>query len=91
MTERILGLKEFEEMSRLAQLDLLYRDGVYVGKRKVENQAVVLFQLYTFYVEVYYRKYRKEIRSIITSADTGILQPYLEQVHVRDLAKNKET
>ena len=45
MTEKILGLKEFEELTQERQFDLLYRDGVYIGKRKLENQTVVLFQL----------------------------------------------
>lgn len=91
MTEKILGLKEFEELTQERQFDLLYRDGVYIGKRKLENQTVVLFQLYSFYVEVHYLKYRKQIGHLVTSKDTEILQPYMEQIHVRDLEKGKES
>jgi len=88
MTKKALGLAEFEEMALDLQFEILHRDGVHVGKRKVGDKIVILFQLYTFYVEVYYTKYRKIIDHVITSADTSILQPYLDQVHVRDL-KNK--
>lgn len=72
-------------MTTEQQLDLLHRDGVYIGKRKLEQQTVVLFQLHSFYVEVFYRKYRREIDYLLTSSGTDILLPYIDQVHVRDL------
>lgn len=89
MTKRALGLKEFTQLALEQQFDLLHVDGVYIGKRKLGKQTLVLFQLYSFYVEVHYRKYRKEIDHLVTSEDTAILQPYLEQIHVRDLKKDE--
>ena len=64
------------------QFQMLHRHGVYIGKRKDENQVIVLFQLNGFYVEVYYRQYRRTIDRIITSESTDILQPYLEQIQL---------
>lgn len=90
MTKKALGLKEFTQLLQEQQFDLLHKDGVYIGKRKSEKQTIVLFQLYSFYVEVHYKKYRKEIDHLITSEDTFILQPYLEQIDVRDLKKDEE-
>ena len=57
MTKKALGLAEFDELTEDLQFELLQRDGVYVGKRKLGRQTVVLLQLYGFYVEVYYRNY----------------------------------
>lgn len=89
MTKKALGLIEFNELALRLQLEILHRDGVHVGKRKIRNQLIILFQLYSFYVEVHYKEYRKTIDHIITSDSTDILQPYLDQIHVRDL-KNKD-
>ena len=90
MTKKALGLAEFKEMAFDLQFEILHRDGVHIGKRKVDDMIVILFQLYTFYVEVYYVQYRKVIHHIVTSEDTNILQPYLEQIHVKDLNKKSK-
>jgi hypothetical protein len=78
---------EFEGLSEKEQLDRLQSDGVYVGKRKTEDKDAVLFQLHGFYVEVLYSKYRTEVHEIKIAASTDLLQPYLDQVKVKDLGK----
>lgn len=90
MTKKALGLAEFEEMAFDLQFEILHRDGVHVGKRKVDDLVVILFQLYTFYVEVHYTQYRKVIHHIVTAEGTDILQPYLDQIHVKDLKKKNK-
>jgi hypothetical protein len=90
MTKKLFNVKEFDKLDEALQFDLLQKDGVYVGKRKLAKQTVILFQLYTFYVEVYYKNYRRLIDHIITSDNTNILEPYLDQVHVRGLNKGKQ-
>jgi hypothetical protein len=87
MIKKVLGVAEFLALMPEQQFDLLHSDGVYIGKRKADGQTIILFQLHVFYVEVHYRKYRREVDRLVTSDDTEILQPYLEQVHVRDLKK----
>lgn len=91
MTKKVLRLRDFLELSEKEQFDLLHTDGVHVGKRKLGKQTVILFQLNGFYVEVYYKQYRKLIDHISTSENTDILQPYLDQVHIRDLKNGKES
>lgn len=91
MTKKAIGLKEYIELTDEQQYDILHRDGVYVGKRKVGKQTVVLFQLYGFYVEVYYKQYRKQIERTVASDDVDIVQPYIHQVNIRDLDKNKDS
>lgn len=73
------------ELPEELQFDVLHKHGVYVGKRKIDKQSIVLFQLHGFYVEVYFKQYRKIIDHIVTSNDIDILQPYLEQINITDL------
>lgn len=84
MTKKALSLVEFMELPQELQFEVLHKHGVYVGKRKIDKQSVVLFQLHGFYVEVYYKQYRKIIDHLITSESTDILQPYLEQINIKD-------
>jgi hypothetical protein len=90
MTKKALSLTEFMDLPQEVQFEVLHKHGVYVGKRKVERQTVVLFQLHGFYVEVYYKQYRKIADHIISSDNTDILQPYLEQINIKDFTDGKQ-
>ena len=85
MTKKIVGLAKYTELTQEQQFVLLHRDGVYVGKRKIGKETVVLFQLNGFYVEVYYKHYRKHVERTIATDNPDILQPYIDQIDVRDL------
>lgn len=90
MTKKLPGLQDFLLLSESEKLELLYRDGAHVGKRKVDGNTVILFQLYGFYVEIHYKEYRQVVDKMETSDSTEILQPYLSQIHVRDLKRGKQ-
>jgi len=90
MTKKALSLTEFMDLPQELQFEMLHKHGVYVGKRKADKQTIVLFQLHGFYVEVYYKQYRKIIDRIVTTDSTDILQPYLDQIHIRDLSDDKK-
>jgi len=80
-----MTLPEFKLMDYEKQIDLLHKEGVYVGKRKIFSRTVILFQLHTFYVEVYYRVYRKVIDHLNYTSSTETLDPYLEQINVEEV------
>ena len=90
MTKKAIGYLEFIELPLEMQLEILHMDGVYIGKRKFNGQTLILHQLYGFYVEVYYKKYRKKVDHVLTSNTAEILQPYIDQVEVRGLNKNNK-
>lgn len=80
-----MTLFDFQLLSEGDQVATLYQQGVYVGKRRVESTTVLLYQIESFYVEVYYRSYRRHIDKIRCSGSTMILEPYLEQIDVEYL------
>jgi len=82
---KAISLAEFIDLQPDRQFEVLHKNGVYVGKRKVDNQTRVMFQLDGFYVEVYYRQYRKTIDRLVTSSSTDILLPYLNQINIADV------
>ena len=90
MTKKALSLTEFMDLPQELQFEILHKHGVYVGKRKIDRQTVVLFQLHGFYVEVYYKQYRKIIDHILTSANMDILHHYLDQINIRNFNDDKE-
>jgi hypothetical protein len=69
-------------LTQSEQVEQLYRNGVYIGKRKVGKTAIVLYQLEGFYAEVYYQKYRCVIESVNCFACTARLDPYLAEINI---------
>jgi flagellar biosynthesis regulator FlbT len=90
MTKKVVSLEEFNDLPILMQLNILQKDGVHIGKRRVKDQVVILFQIHGFYAEVYYKTYRKEVDQLLTSPDVDILQPYLDQIKVKGLEKPQQ-
>jgi hypothetical protein len=85
-----MTLYEYHLLGEPEQVDLLYQEGIYLGKRKFRDLSVVLYQLDDFYVEVHYDKYRYLINAVKYFHSTDLLQPYLEQIDVEELIKYVE-
>jgi len=82
-----MRLPDFFTLPQRIQLDQLYKHGVYVGKRKRNGQSVLLFQYQSFYAEIFYTTYRKEIDRIVVTDHITVLDPYLDQIHIKFLNK----
>ncbi|MFL5773427.1 MAG: hypothetical protein ACJ75F_09730 [Flavisolibacter sp.] len=80
-----MTLLDFQVLTMQEQVNVLYLHGVYIGKRKADKLTVLLLQLDSFYVEVFYKRYRVEITRVRCSASTNMLDPYLAQIEVEYL------
>ena len=80
-----MRLSEFDLLSCEKQLTILYQQGIYIGKRKVDEFTKLLFQLESFYVEITYVSYRLSIHRVYYCESTSVLDPYLEQIEVEYL------
>jgi len=76
-----MDVKEFQSLPEDEQVWILYEQGVYIGK-KYGKYISLLYQLEGFYVEIFYRSYRKHIYRMVYSDSTTILDPYLEQISI---------
>ncbi|GAB4093215.1 hypothetical protein [Flaviaesturariibacter terrae] len=76
---------DFLLLSQMEQLDLLYEEGTYLGKRKIGAQACVLYQIEGFYVEVLYRQYRLLPKKVRCFRSVALLDPYLELIDLEHL------
>ena len=62
------------------KIEVIYNQGVYIGKRKQGELYHVLYQIESFYVEIVYKKYRYYIDHINYFSSTAHLDPYLEHL-----------
>lgn len=82
----VMTLIEFELLHTPDQISILYKHGVYIGKRKRGHLTILLYQVDSFYIEVVYQMYRRYIAKIKCTESTDVLDPYLEQIDVELLA-----
>jgi hypothetical protein len=80
-----MTLFDFQLLRQNEKVDVLYEQGVYIGKRKQGEATVLLYQLDSFYVEVFYKKYRCYVTKLHCFSSTSLLDPYLHQIDVESL------
>lgn len=80
-----MTIYDFQLLPEQQQIEMLYKEGVYIGKRRESISCIILYQFESFYVEVYYRKYRSQIKYFHCFESTDYLDPYLEQIDVENL------
>ena len=71
---------QFNILPSFKQLSLLWSKGVYLAKRIENNFSVMLYQMQSFYVEVYYDEAETEVERIYTFNNTKDLEPYLPEI-----------
>lgn len=80
-----MKLIDYELLPLREQINVLYREGVYIGKRREGIFTILLYQVDSFYVEVFYKKYRYYVSKLSCFTSTEFLDPYLEQIEVEYL------
>ncbi len=80
-----MNQSEFNQLETQQQINLLYIEGVYLGKRKPGPRTILLYQVEEFYIEIFYIRHRLNIDRIVISVSTDILEPYLEHLNVAEI------
>ena len=74
---------QFHALSEKQQLDTLKHSGVLIAERKgAFFYQVKLYQLGSFYVEIYYHTHFNLVININSFSNTDCLDPYLENIDV---------
>jgi hypothetical protein len=80
-----MQLKEFSALEQIAQQELVLDEGIYLSSRLFMDYTVLLFQLYGFYVELFYPKNKDKCVIIKGFEDTHELEPYLKRINIDPL------
>ncbi len=73
---QFIGLDEMEQQEAIWE-------GVLIADREDEEHKILLYQIDSFYVEVFYHKEYNVIRRYIPFNSTDKLAPYLEKINVQ--------
>jgi len=80
-----MRLKDFKYQDKETKKQLLLKYGVYLMNRPDGAFILYLFQIDSFYVEVYFDKEEEEIGYIRTFADIEQLAPYLQAIDISEV------
>jgi len=80
-----MQLAEFRSLSYEEQVDVLYREGIYIGKKKVGNEIILLYQLDHYYVKIFYSRYRENVQNICIFTSTRFLSGFLNHIDIEEL------
>jgi hypothetical protein len=78
-------LKEFKYEDKQMKKQLLFAHGVYLACRPDGDFIILLFQIDSFYVEVYVDREEEEIGYIRAFSSTEFLAPYLKRIDISGL------
>ena len=79
-----MTLAQFNQLDYTGKL-MACNDGVCIGGRDEGKFSVLLYQLCSFYVEVYYHKKYSFVSGLDGFDDTDRLEPYLLKVSLTEL------
>ena len=77
-----MTLQQFQVLNQHHQFHHLLLDGTCIAERTTEEVQVLLFQLGSFYVEVFFTPDCEEVFDTRSFDDTEELQPYLATINL---------
>jgi hypothetical protein len=80
-----MTMQEFNYLDGLDKTKILSHDGVLLAKRIEGCIWITLYQIDSFYVEIFYHKTRYFYVSSRTFEDAGGLEPYLSQIDISEI------
>ena len=77
-----MNLYRFLKLDETQQTEILWYNGVQIGRRKDEEHTILLYQVESFYVEVFYNRKEKIIKKYRCFEQVDQLAPYLEAIDI---------
>jgi len=80
-----MKLSDFILLSGEEKKITVLHQGVLIGKRRNTSSVAFLFRVEEFYVEACFNAKNKGIQEFRILANSTLLQPYLDNIHIDDL------
>ena len=74
-------------LNETQQAESLWENGVHIGEREDFPHTVALYQMDSFYVEVFYHRQLNAIKRFRSFSSTDQLEPYIAKIDVSRFSK----
>ena len=75
--------REFDALHKEEQVEVVYKDGVYIGNRQEPGFIIILYQIHDFYVEMFF--FECELLNVKSFRSIELLDPYLETIDISSI------
>jgi len=76
---------KFNSIEEIEQHRQIWENGVLVAERKNNYYTIYLYQIKSFYIEVYHHSHFNVITKVRRFSNTSLLQPYLQSISIDSL------
>lgn len=83
-----MNFELFKLLELSAQAQVICENGALLAERTEDNYLIILYQVDSFYVEVYYHQHNDEIVKFRSFHSVKFLEPYLQNINVRSLVQH---
>jgi len=80
-----MTLYQFNDLDELEQFEELWENGVHIGERQEDKYRIVLYQLHSFYVELFYHIEHNVLHRLRSFSSTEQLDAYLKMFNLNEL------
>lgn len=77
-----MTLNQFNSLTEDEKTAMVWSASEYIGNRTEDNYRALLYQLYSFYVELYYNGEDNKICKVRSFSSTDQLEPYLNNIDI---------
>lgn len=81
--ENVVTLYQFNAMDEMEQIEALWEHGVHITERQDGEYRLILYQIDSFYVEVWYHMEDNDIRRFRSFSSITQLEPYLKNIEIK--------
>ncbi len=83
-----MTLYEFNLLSENQQTEVVWNEGDFVTDRQENGYSILLYQLYSFYVEIKYFTKANDFLVYRSFSNIDQLEPYLEEIDISSLERH---
>jgi hypothetical protein len=80
-----MTLYQFNALDETEQHEAVWNHGVMVGERIEDQHRVLLYQLFSFYIELYYHTEYNVLRRLRSFSNTECLDAYIDTLDLGSL------
>ena len=80
-----MTLYQFSVLTENEKTAIVWNEGHFVGDRIENNFSIMLYQVRSFYVEVFYSGKENKISRLRSFSSTEQLEPYLRKIDISEL------
>ena len=80
-----MTLYDYSELNEVEQHEVLWDHGVMVGDRSDDEHNIILYQMFSFYVELYYNPDYNVLKRLRSFSRVELLDPYIEQFDISEI------